>query len=131
MSDEPHKHPIHTQPHPEASPADAAPDDAIRKKLLEGKIIETIRTVYDPEIPVNIYELGLIYNIDIDEKNGVDIRMTLTAPGCPVAGSLVEEVQSKVQAIDEVTRADVELVWDPPWGKEMMSEAAMLDLGLM
>jgi FeS assembly SUF system protein len=113
-----------------AAQADA-PGDNFRKKLLEGKIIETIRTVYDPEIPVNIYELGLIYKIDIDDKNGVDIRMTLTAPGCPVAGSLVAEVQTKVQAIDEVSRADFELVWDPPWGKEMMTEAAMLDLGLM
>jgi FeS assembly SUF system protein len=118
-------------PQQPAHPSDAPPSDSIRKKLLEGKIIETIRTVYDPEIPVNIYELGLIYKIDIDDNNGVDIRMTLTAPGCPVAGSLVEEVQTKVQAIEEVSRADVELVWDPPWGKEMMSEAAMLDLGLM
>ena len=116
---------------PTSAPPDAPPGDSFRKKLLEGKIIETIRTVYDPEIPVNIYELGLIYGIDIDDKNGVDIRMTLTAPGCPVAGSLVEEVQTKVQAIEEVSRADVELVWEPPWGKEMMSEAAMLDLGLM
>lgn len=105
--------------------------DLIQKKLLEGKIIEILRTVYDPEIPVNIYELGLIYAIDIDDKNAVDIRMTLTAPGCPVAGSLVEEVQAKVQALEEVSRADVQLVWDPPWDKQMMSEAARLDLGLM
>jgi FeS assembly SUF system protein len=134
MSDEHHKQPIHTHPHPDspdAAPPESAPADSIRKKLLEGKIIETVRTVYDPEIPVNIYELGLIYGIDIDDNNGVDIRMTLTAPGCPVAGSLVEEVQTKVQAIEEVSRADVQLVWEPPWGKEMMSEAAMLDLGLM
>ena len=107
------------------------PSKAIEKKLLEGKIIELLRTVYDPELPVNIYDLGLIYAIDISDDNQVDIRMTLTAPACPVAGQLVAEVQSKVQNIEEVKRADVELVWDPPWSREMIGEAAKLDLGLL
>jgi metal-sulfur cluster biosynthetic enzyme len=81
---------------------------------------------------VNIYDLGLIYTIDIDAAtSAVQVKMTLTAPGCPVAGSLVAEVQAKVQSIEEVSGADVELVWDPPWSREMMSEAARLELGLL
>jgi FeS assembly SUF system protein len=106
------------------------PADSIQKKLLEGKIIEAIRTIYDPEIPVNIHDLGLIYEINISDDRKVLIKMTLTAPGCPVAGSLVEEVHRKVQAIDEVKDAEVQLVWDPPWSKDRMSETAMLELGL-
>lgn len=103
---------------------------SIENKLLEGKIIEAIRQVYDPEIPVNIYELGLIYSIDIADDKSVKVRMTLTAPGCPVAGSLPGEVASRIEAIPEVKEADVELVWDPPWDKSMMSEVAQLQLGL-
>ena len=90
-----------------------------------------LRTVYDPEIPVNIYELGLIYDIRVDEQNRVFVKMTLTAPGCPVAGSLPPEVERKIEIIPEVTSATVELVWDPPWTKDRMSEAALLDLGLL
>ncbi len=100
-------------------------------KALEEKIIEQLKTVYDPEIPVDIYELGLIYGIDIAEDNAVRIRMTLTAPGCPVAGSLVAEVERKIESLDEVKSCNVDLVWDPPWTKERMSEAALLELGLL
>ena len=103
----------------------------IEYKLLEGKIIAALKTVYDPEIPVDIYELGLIYDIEIDEDKRVSIRMTLTAPGCPVAGSLPVEVERRIETVDEVPSAIVELVWDPPWSRERMSEAAQLELGLM
>src|SRR5918996_54810 len=94
-----------------------------------GKV-DQLKTIFDPEIPLNIYELGLIYDIDIDPENRVHIRMTLTAPACPVAGSLPAEVERKVESTPEVKSATVELVWDPPWSKDMMSEAAMLQLGL-
>lgn len=96
---------------------------------LEAEVIEMLRTVYDPEIPVNIYELGLIYEIDVDEHGAVDIDMTLTSPGCPVAGSLPGEVASKVRQVEGVTDVNVELVWDPPWSMDRMSEEAKLDLG--
>ena len=93
---------------------------------------DVLKTVYDPEIPVNIYDLGLIYTINVHpETCHVDVKMTLTAPGCPVAGSLVAEVVAKVRGVEEVSGADVELVWDPPWTREMMSEAARLELGLL
>ncbi len=96
---------------------------------LQDKIIDVLRTCYDPEIPVNIYELGLIYNIDVQESGDVTIRMTLTSPMCPVAGSLPPEVQSKVQGVVGVKSAKVDLVWDPPWNQDMMSEAARVQLG--
>ena len=103
-----------------------------KQKAIEEKVIDAIRTVYDPEIPVNIYDLGLIYGIDVDDASGkVYVKMTLTAPGCPVAGSLPLEVERRIETIDEVPSAVVELVWDPPWSREMMSEAAQLELGLM
>jgi FeS assembly SUF system protein len=101
------------------------------QRALESTIIEVIRTVYDPEIPVNIYELGLIYEIEIDSENRVKVKMTLTAPGCPVAGSLPVEVEKKIESIPQVKDAEVEVVWDPPWDKSRMSESAMLDLGLV
>ncbi len=112
-----------------SSPVPAAASRSIEYKLLEGKVIEAIRQVYDPEIPVSIYELGLIYSIEIADDKSVKIRMTLTAPGCPVAGSLPGEVERKVEAVPEVKEAEVELVWEPPWDKSMMSEAAQLQLG--
>ena len=105
--------------------------DNIQRKLLEGKIIEALQTIYDPEIPVNIHELGLIYNIDVEPDASVVVRMTLTAPACPVAGTLPGEVEKKIEAIDEVKSADVQLVWEPPWTRDMMTEAAQLQLGLM
>jgi FeS assembly SUF system protein len=102
------------------------------QKAIEEKVIDACRLVYDPEIPVNIYDLGLIYRIDVDpDTNVVNVQMTLTAPGCPVAGELVMSVQRRVEAIPEVPEAVVELVWDPPWSREMMSEAAQLELGLL
>ncbi len=93
-------------------------------------VIEAVSTVYDPEIPVNIYELGLIYGIDIDAAGGVAIEMTLTAPACPVADILPEEAAEKVRAVPGVTDVKVELVWDPPWTPDRMSEAARLELGM-
>ncbi|MFV0522119.1 MAG: iron-sulfur cluster assembly protein [Mangrovibacterium sp.] len=92
-------------------------------------IIENLRTVYDPEIPVNIYDLGLIYNVNISEENKASIIMTLTAPGCPVADMLVENVRQAALSVDGVSDAFVELTFDPPWDKSMMSEEARLELG--
>ena len=97
---------------------------------LKEKVILEIKKIYDPEIPVNIYELGLIYNIDIDEKNKVNIDMTLTSPNCPVAESLPNSVKDNVSKVDGVSDVDLKLVWDPPWGKDRMSEAAKLELNL-
>ncbi len=94
-------------------------------------VVEALRTVYDPEIPVNIYELGLIYNIEVLPDNVVRIEMTLTSPMCPVAGSLPGEVQAKVKAVPGVSDATVDLVWDPPWSMESMSEEARLQLGFL
>ena len=103
----------------------------LTKQQLEEKIIQTLKTCYDPEIPVDIFELGLIYEIAIDDKANVKIKMTLTSPACPVAGSLPPEVEAKVKAIPEVTSAKVEIVWSPPWDKDMMSEVAKVELGFM
>jgi FeS assembly SUF system protein len=97
---------------------------------LKEKIILEIKKIYDPEIPVNIYELGLIYNIEIDEKNKVNIDMTLTSPNCPVAESLPNSVKDNVLKVDGVSGVDLNLVWDPPWDKNKMSEAAKLELNL-
>ena len=98
---------------------------------IKNKVIEEIKKIYDPEIPVNIYELGLIYKIDVDEKNKVNIDMTLTSPNCPVAESLPKEVEDKVKSIDEVKDAEVEITFDPPWTKDLMSDEAKLELGFM
>ena len=92
-------------------------------------IIERLKDVYDPEIPVNIYDLGLIYSVDIDDINKANIIMTLTSPGCPVADMLVDDVRQAALAVDNVQEAEVELVFDPPWDKSMMSEEARLELG--
>jgi FeS assembly SUF system protein len=101
------------------------------QKALEARIIAALQTVYDPEIPLNVYDLGLIYKLAIDPTNAVKVDMTLTAPGCPVAGDIVAEVRRKIEAIPEVPKVDVELVWDPPWTRDRLSEAARLELGLM
>jgi len=98
---------------------------------IKSKIVAVLRTCYDPEIPVDIYELGLIYDIYVDENNKAFVKMTLTSPMCPVAGTLPPEVESKIRAIPEVSDAMVEVVWDPPWNMEMMSEEARLELGFM
>ena len=97
---------------------------------LKDKVIAEIKKIYDPEIPVNIYDLGLIYNVKVDKKNVVEIKMTLTTPNCPVAESLPKEVEDGVKGIKEVKDAKLELVWEPPWDKSMMSEAAKLELNL-
>lgn len=97
---------------------------------LEEAIVAALKTVYDPEIPVDIYELGLIYDIDVEAGNKVKVRMTLTSPACPVAGSLPGEVEQKVQGVAGVEQAEIELVWEPPWNPGMMSEAARLELGM-
>ncbi len=98
---------------------------------LETKIVQSLKEIYDPEIPVNIYDLGLIYEINVDEYDNVDIKMTLTAPNCPIADSIILEVNEKIRSIDGVNKVNVELTFDPPWGKEMMSEEAMLTLGFL
>jgi FeS assembly SUF system protein len=103
----------------------------LNKQELEEKIIQKLKTCYDPEIPVDIFELGLIYEVAIDNDAKVKIKMTLTSPACPVAGSLPPEVEEKIRSMPEVKDAKVELVWSPPWDKEMMSEAAKVELGFM
>ena len=102
------------------------PNDA----TLEDRVIAAMRTVYDPEIPVNIYDLGLIYDINITDDNSVDINMTLTAPGCPVAGILPKQVECAVNEVTQVSNAKVNLVWDPPWTQERMSDEARLELNM-
>jgi len=97
---------------------------------LKERVILEIKKIYDPEIPVNIYELGLIYNIEIDEKNKVNIDMTLTSPNCPVAETLPNSVKDSVLKVDGVSDVGLNLVWDPPWDKDKMSEAAKLELNL-
>jgi FeS assembly SUF system protein len=103
----------------------------IDKQVLEEKVIGALKNCYDPEIPVNIFELGLIYEIGIDDEANVEIKMTLTSPACPVAGSLPGEVETRVRAIPEINDVIVKLVWNPPWDKDMMSEVAKLELGLL
>src|SRR5438094_10293288 len=105
--------------------------DLTEKQILELKIIDALQTCYDPEIPVNIFELGLVYGIEISDSREVRIQMTLTAPNCPVAASLPREVESKVSGIEAVKSAQVELLWDPPWNPEKMSESARLELGII
>jgi len=99
--------------------------------LLRDKVVECLQTIFDPELPVNIYELGLIYRIDILPINNVQILMTLTAPGCPAAQTLPVEVDQKVRAIEGVNDVYVTVTWDPPWNKTMMSETAQLELGFL
>lgn len=98
---------------------------------LENKIIGILKTIYDPEIPVDIFELGLIYEVKIDKDNNVEIDMTLTSPNCPVAESLPKEVEDKVASHPEIKSAKVNIVFDPPWSKDMMSEEAQLELGFL
>ena len=101
------------------------------KKEIEEKVINMLKTVFDPEIPVDIYELGLIYDVAVDDENNVRISMTLTSPSCPVAESLPVEVEQKVATVHEVNSAKVEITFDPPWDKSMMSEEAQLELGFL
>jgi FeS assembly SUF system protein len=130
VSPEPHPAAGPAQPPAEPPPAPPAADvPPVPVEELREKIIEALCTCYDPEIPVNIYELGLVYDIDISPERAVHVRMTLTSPGCPVAGSLPPEVEAKVRAVPGVSGARVEVVWDPPWTMERMSEAARVQLG--
>ena len=97
---------------------------------IKSKVVEEIKKIYDPEIPVNIYELGLIYKIDVDEKNNVNIDMTLTSPNCPVAESLPNDVKNNIKKVEGVSDVNLNLVWEPPWDKDKMTEAAKLELNL-
>lgn len=113
----------HSPESPESRP-ESAPSG------LEQRIVESLKTVYDPEIPVDIYELGLIYEVDVRPENSVYVKMTLTSPMCPVAETLPPEVEEKVRLVEGVTNVELELVWDPPWHPDMMSEAAKLTLNM-
>jgi FeS assembly SUF system protein len=119
--------PMDPETNPIPTAADGPPADP---SDVENGIVEALKTVFDPEIPVNIYELGLIYDVDIQEGGHVQVKMTLTSPGCPVAGSLPGEVKAKVESVPGVASADIDLVWDPSWNPSMMSEAARLQLGM-
>lgn len=114
------------KPVPPVAPVPALPADA----SLEDRVLAVMKTIFDPELPINIVELGLIYDLKVSPAGDVAIRMTLTTPNCPVAGSLPGEVRNKVAAVPGVTSATVELVWEPPWDKSRLSEAAQLELGL-
>jgi FeS assembly SUF system protein len=113
------------------APAQATPGSASPGLPLHDRVIEALMTIYDPEIPVNIYEMGLVYGLDVSDDGDVKISMTLTSPTCPVAESLPPEVESKVGAVEGVRDVKVELTWEPPWTPEKMSEAAKLELGYL
>jgi FeS assembly SUF system protein len=102
-----------------------------RTQQLRDNLIAALRTIYDPEIPVNIYDLGLIYSLEADADGRVELEMTLTAPGCPVAGTFPEMVEQRLQEVPGVSEVRVELVWDPPWSPDLLSEATRLELGLL
>jgi FeS assembly SUF system protein len=106
-------------------------DGPVDPEALRERLVETLKSIFDPEIPLNIYDLGLIYGIEIEEDGAVEITMTLTAPGCPVAGMIVEDVAQKTGAIEGVRSSHVTLTWDPPWTKDRMSDEALLELGLL
>jgi FeS assembly SUF system protein len=104
------------------------PETPTRSEQIRASVVDVLKTVYDPEIPVDIWELGLIYDLDVDESGGVRIRMTLTSPMCPVAETLPPEVEAKARSVAGVSDVKLDLVWDPPWSPSMMSEAARLEL---
>jgi FeS assembly SUF system protein len=104
------------------------PETPTRSEQIRSSVVDVLKTVYDPEIPVDIWELGLIYDLDVDEGGGVRIRMTLTSPMCPVAETLPPEVEAKARSVAGVSDVKLDLVWDPPWSPSMMSEAARLEL---
>jgi FeS assembly SUF system protein len=114
-----------------AKPTDAAPSEPIDKEDLKNRIIDMVKTIFDPEIPVNVYDIGLIYKIEPQDDGMVEMVMTLTSPNCPAAGILPGEVESKARSVDGVRDVDFELTFDPPWNPEMMSEGAKLELGMM
>ena len=138
------QHPMQTRPiapdpsSPEAQPVPAPAEQAISEpgtepgaETVRDRIVQMLTTIYDPEIPVNIYEMGLIYDLDVNADGDVAIKMTLTAPTCPVAESLPPEVEAKVGSVEGVRSVKVELTWEPPWTPEKMSEAAKLELGYL
>ena len=131
VEDERPETPTPVQAPAQPKPPLAQPLTPTETEAAKERIIEALHKCFDPEIPVNIYELGLIYEITIAPTGAVDVQMTLTSPGCPVAGSLVGEVQRKVAALPQVKSSRVDLVWDPPWDKSRMSEEVALELGLM
>jgi FeS assembly SUF system protein len=106
-------------------------DAPVTQEELKERVVEMLRTIYDPEIPVNIYDLGLVYELDVGATGDVHVRMTLTAPNCPVAQSFPETVQDRLMLVPGVADVMVELVWEPPWSREHMSEAAKLELGML
>lgn len=116
---------------PAASSEPRKPMTLVEARNLKERIIEVMKTIFDPEIPVNIYELGMVYNVSVDLTGNVDVTMTLTSPACPVAGTLPGEVQNKIKSAPGVANAKVNLVWTPPWSKDMMSDAAKLQLNIM
>lgn len=105
--------------------------ESMNSLVIEAQVIEALRTIFDPEIPVNIYELGLIYDVKVEPSGAVEIRMTLTSPNCPAAQSLPSEVDAKIKAVPGVTNTKIEIVWEPPWDPAKMSEAAKLQLGML
>ena len=105
--------------------------ESLNETVIEGEVMDALRTCFDPEIPVNIYELGLVYNVHVDSAGIVTITMTLTSPHCPAAQSMPAEIEGKVKAIPGVTDVKIDIVWDPPWDPSKMSEAARLQLGMM
>ena len=115
---------------PNAADTDASPEARTPEQIREG-VVTVLKTVYDPEIPVDIYELGLVYEVDVDAERAVSIRMTLTSPMCPVAETLPPEVEAKARTVEGVRDVKLDLVWDPPWNPGMMSEAARLELGMV
>ncbi|MFT3787685.1 MAG: DUF59 domain-containing protein [Tepidisphaeraceae bacterium] len=121
------------KPHNASTLIDRALEDGLSEdqKIVRERVVQSLQTVYDPELPVNIYDLGLIYTIDVSPEFDVHVTMTLTAPACPVAGTLPGEVQRKIASTPGVQSAKVDLVWQPPWSKDRMSEAALLELGLL
>lgn len=127
---------VHTDTIERAAALLESDDDARLKarladvEALGERIVDQLRTVFDPEIPVNIYDMGLVYKIDVEDDNTVKIDMTLTSPHCPVAETLPPEVEAKVEAVDGVKACEVQIVWDPPWNPSMMSEEAQLELGM-
>jgi len=127
---EPMSHSHVPVPPPNSPSIEEKVETAVQEQDLREKIVAALKTCYDPEVPVNIYEMGLIYNLDISETGQVDVQMTLTSPACPVAGTLPPEVKSKVEEVPGVIGAKVDVVWDPPWTPSLMSEAAKLQLGI-
>ena len=105
--------------------------ETINQTIIEAEVIEALRTIFDPEIPVNVYELGLIYLVEVSGEGAVAIRMTLTSPHCPAVQSMPAEIEAKVRSISGVSDVSIDLVWDPPWDQSKMSEAARLQLGMM